>query len=64
MYISHKAHNTTVQVYFVTVMTHVKVLDAGQSSQGTPEPITMEDRRTLCLLYGPFGTIISRDNYR
>ena len=36
----HKDHNNTKQVYSVTVMTHVKALQAGQSSQGTSEPIT------------------------
>ena len=30
----------TIQVYSVTVMTHVKALQAGNSSQGTSEPIT------------------------
>ena len=29
-----------MQVYSVTVMTHVKALQPGQSSQGTSEPIT------------------------
>ena len=29
-----------MQVYSVTVMTHVNALQAGQSSQGTSEPIT------------------------
>ena len=40
MLISHKGHNNTIQVYSVTVMTHVKAVQAGQSSQGTAEPIT------------------------
>ena len=40
MLIAHKDHNNTIQVYSVTVMTHVKALQAGQSSQGTSEPIT------------------------
>ena len=40
MLISHKGHTDTIQVYFVTVMTHVKALQAGHSSQGTSEPIT------------------------
>ena len=40
MLISHKGHNNTIQVYSVTVMTHVKALQAGQSSQGTTEPIS------------------------
>ena len=41
MLIFHKGHNNTMQVY--SVMTHVKglkALQAGQSSQGTSEPIT------------------------
>ena len=40
MLITHKGHNNTIQVYSVTVMTHVKALQAGHSSQGTSEPIT------------------------
>ena len=40
MLISYKDHNNTLQVYSVTVMTHVKALQAGQSSEGTSEPIT------------------------
>ena len=40
MLIVHKGHTDTIQVYSVTVMTHVKVLQAGHSSQGTSEPIT------------------------
>ena len=40
MLISHKGHTDTLQVYSVTVMTHVKALQAGHSSQGTSEPIT------------------------
>ena len=33
-------HNNIIHVYSVTVMTHVKALEAGQSSQGTSQPIT------------------------
>ena len=40
MLIHHKGHTDTIQVYSVTVMTHVKALQAGHSSQGTSEPIT------------------------
>ena len=40
MLISHWGHTDTIQVYSVTVMTYVKALQAGQSSQGTSEPIT------------------------
>ena len=40
MLIPHKGHTVTIQVYSVTVMTHVKALQAGHSSQGTSEPIT------------------------
>ena len=40
MLIFHKGHTDTRQVYSVTVMTHVKALQAGHSSQGTSEPIT------------------------
>ena len=41
MLIPHKGHTDTIQVYSVTVMTHVKALQAGHSSQGTSEPITL-----------------------
>ena len=34
MLISHTDHNNTIQVYSVTVMTHVIALEDGQSSQG------------------------------
>ena len=40
MLIIHKGHTDTIHVYSVTVMTHVKALEAGHSSQGTSEPIT------------------------
>ena len=40
MLISHKGHTDNIQVYSVTVMIHVKALQAGHSSQGTSEPIT------------------------
>ena len=40
MLIYHKGHTDTIQVHSVTVMTHVKALQAGHSSQGTSEPIT------------------------
>ena len=40
MLIFHKGHTDTIQVYSVTVMTHVNALQAGHSSQGTSEPIT------------------------
>ena len=40
MLIFHKGHTDTIQVYSVTVMTHVKALQARHSSQGTSEPIT------------------------
>ena len=42
MLISHKDHNNTIQVNSMSVMTHVKALEAGQSSQGTSGPITPE----------------------
>ena len=41
MLIPHKGHTDTIQVYSVTVMTHVKALQAGHYSQGTSEPITL-----------------------
>ena len=45
MLIFHKGHTETIQVYSVTVMTHVKALQAGHSSQGTSEPITPGPKR-------------------
>ena len=49
MLIPHKGHTDTIQVYSVTVMTHVKALQAGHSSQGTSEPITPEVHvRPIC----------------
>ena len=47
MLIPHKGHTDTIQVYSVTVMTHVKALQAGHSSQGTSEPITPASQRVL-----------------
>ena len=44
MLIYHKGHTDTIQVYSVTVMTHVKALQAGHSSQGTSEPISPASR--------------------
>ena len=41
MLISHRGHTDTIHVYSVTLMTHVKALQAGHSSQGTSEPITL-----------------------
>ena len=55
MLIYHKGHTDTIQVYSVTVMTHVKALQAGHSSQGTSEPITpgqqilKRPRPSICL---------------
>ena len=40
MLILHKGHTDTIWVYSVTVMTHVKALQAGHSSKGTSESIT------------------------
>ena len=46
--ITHKFHKTNIQVYSVTVMTHVIALEAGQSSQGTSKPITSVVMGRLC----------------
>ena len=55
MLIFHKGHTDTIQVYSVTVMTHVKALEAGHSSQGTSEPITpaaiLDDRKSLLITF-------------
>ena len=48
MLIPHKGHTDTIQVYSVTVMTHVKALQAGHSSQGTSEPITGVVNKNTC----------------
>ena len=40
MYISYKDHNNSIPPFSVNVMTQVIALEAGQSSQGTSEPIT------------------------
>ena len=45
MFIPHKGHIDTIQVYSVTVMTHVETLQAGHYSQGTSEPITPASNR-------------------
>ena len=48
MLIPHnKGQTDTVQVYSVTVMTHVKALQAGHSSQGTSEPITPASHKLI-----------------
>ena len=52
MLIPHKGHTDTIQLYSVTVMTHVKALQAGHSSQGTSEPITLEQIWRLPQLLG------------
>ena len=39
MSIAHKGHNNAIQVYSVTIMIHVRALEARQSNQGTSEPI-------------------------
>ena len=48
MLIPHKGHADTIQVYSVTVMTHVKALQAGHSSQGTSGPITPGMPNYIC----------------
>ena len=48
MLIPHKGHTDTIQVYSVSVMTHVKALQAGHSSQGTSEPITPAFNKATC----------------
>ena len=50
MLIPHKGHTDTIQVYSVNVMTHVKALQAGHSSQGTSEPITPALSLAMALL--------------
>ena len=47
MLICHKGHTDTIQVYSVTVMTHVKALQAGHSGQGTSEPSLVHRCLTL-----------------
>ena len=55
MLIYHKGHTDTIQVYSVTVMTHVKALQAGHSSQGTSEPITPASNASLRHISGVVG---------
>ena len=58
MLISRKGHTDTIQVYSVTVMTHVKALQAGHSSQGTSEPITPDLKIGITLaIFISVGTI-------
>ena len=57
MLIPHKGHTDTIQVYSVTVMTHVKALQAGHSSQGTSEPITPASNTSLRHIQRGGGTI-------
>ena len=52
MLISHKGHTNTIQIYSVTAITHIKALQAGHSSQGTPEPITPAVCAKVKLLLG------------
>ena len=40
-----------MQVYLVTIMTHVMALDAGQSSQGALKPITPVQLITNIVIY-------------
>ena len=55
MLIPHKGHTDTIQVYSVTVMTHVIALQGGHSSQGTSEPITpaatLDDRKSRLIAF-------------
>ena len=51
MLISNKGHNNTIQVYSANAMTHVIALEAGQSSQGTFEPITPASRLIILDLH-------------
>ena len=44
MLTAHNDHGNTIQAYSVTVMTDVIALEAGQSSQGTFEPITPDTK--------------------
>ena len=48
MLIPHKGHTDTIQVYSVTVMTHVKAVQAEHSIQGTSEPITPGQLCEMC----------------
>ena len=57
MLIINKGHNNTIQVYSVTIMIHVKALQAGQSSQGTFEPITPDNLLNLNNI--PYGLLLN-----
>ena len=60
MLIPHKGHTDTIQVYSVTVMTHVKALQAGHSSQGTSEPITPVFVLVFLCRYGYPHSVLAR----
>ena len=64
MLIPHKGHTDTIQVYSVTVMTHVKALQAGHSSQGTSEPITPGQFLVVNMLKGLTGNSTRRISSR
>ena len=51
MFSAHKDNRNTIQVYLVTAMTHVIVLEAGQSSQGALKPITPVQLITNIAIY-------------
>ena len=63
MLISHKDHNNAKQVYSVTVMTHVKALEAGQSSQGTSELITPVWGVTCDISIHPITSLVNINNF-
>ena len=52
MLISYKGHNNTIQVYSMTVMTHVRALEAGQSIQEISELITSSGFIVSCRFSG------------
>ena len=63
MLIPHKGHTDTIQVYSVTVMTHVKALQAGHSSQGTSEPITPVAFHIRHFWFTAFHISLRRSNF-
>ena len=66
MLIFHKGHTDTIQVYSVTVMIHVKALQAGHSSQGTSEPITpaSSSHNTRINIYNGYMTFMWTTTWR
>ena len=58
MLIPHEDNKNTMQVYLVTVMTHVIALQAGQSNQGALKTITPVQLITNIVIYFQIDTFV------